>query len=93
MNKRAFVVHGWDGCPKEERFPWLTKELEAEGFNVFVPQLPDAGSPRIQKWVPELAEIVGAPDRNTYFVGHSFLARVYAGVAILLVHFLLFTHA
>jgi hypothetical protein len=71
MKKRVFIVHGWDGYPEEGWFPWLKKELEAKGFEVFVPQLPDAGSPRIQKWVPKLAEAVGTADEQTYFVGHS----------------------
>ena len=45
--------------------------METRGFKVIIPQLPDPGTPRIEKWVPKLAEAVGAPDENTYFVGHS----------------------
>lgn len=71
MNKRVFIAHGWDGYPEGGWFPWLKKELEARGFEVFVPQLPEAGSPRIHNWVPKLAEVVGTVDKNTYFVGHS----------------------
>lgn len=71
MKKRVFIVHGWDGYPEEGWFPWLKKELKMKGFEVQVPQLPDAGNPRIENWVPKLAEIVGAADENTYFVGHS----------------------
>ena len=71
IHKRVFIVHGWDGYPEEGWFPWLKKELEAKGFKVFVPQLPDAGNPRIQKWVPALTKAVGNPDQQTYFVGHS----------------------
>jgi len=71
MTKRVFVVHGWGGFPEEGWFPWLKKELEAKGFEVFVPQMPDTENPKIQKWVPKLAEIVGTADENTYFVGHS----------------------
>jgi predicted alpha/beta hydrolase family esterase len=69
--KRAVIVHGWDGYPEEGWFPWLKKELEVKGFEVIAPQLPDPESPRIQKWVPALAEAVGLADENTYFVGHS----------------------
>ncbi|MFH0806452.1 MAG: alpha/beta hydrolase [Candidatus Brennerbacteria bacterium] len=69
--KRVFIVHGWDGYPEEGWFPWLKKELEAKGFEVYVPQMPDAAHPRIEKWVPALAEAVGATDEQTYFVGHS----------------------
>ncbi len=69
--KRVFIAHGWDGTPDEGWFPWLKKELEAKGFEVHVPQLPEAGSPRIYNWVPALAAAVGTPDEQTYFVGHS----------------------
>ncbi len=69
--KRIFIVHGWDGYPEEGWFPWLKKELEAKGFEVFVPQLPDPNNPRIENWVPKLAQIVGPADANTFFIGHS----------------------
>lgn len=69
--RRVFIVHGWDGHPQEGWFPWLKKELEERGFEVQVPQLPEAGSPRIFNWVPALAAAVRAPDTDTYFVGHS----------------------
>jgi len=71
VNKRVFIIHGWDGYPEEGWFPWLKKELESKGFQVHVPQLPEAGTPRINNWVPKLAEVVGVADENTYFVGHS----------------------
>ena len=69
--KRVFVVHGWDGFPGEGWFPWLKAELEKRGFAVQVPQMPEASKPRIFNWVPKLAEVVGKPDTQTYFVGHS----------------------
>ncbi|MCR4333968.1 MAG: alpha/beta fold hydrolase [Patescibacteria group bacterium] len=82
--KRVIIAHGWDGTPDEGWFPWLKKELEMKGFIVIVPQLPDAGSPRVQNWVPELAAAVGTPDEQTYFVGHSMgcqvIARYLAGL-------------
>lgn len=71
MQKRVFIVHGWDGYPEEGWFPWLKKELEMKGFVVFIPQLPNPNEPRINNWVPKLKEIIGRPDDQTYFVGHS----------------------
>ncbi len=71
MKKRVFIIHGWDGYPEEGWFPWLKKELEANGFIVFVPQFPKPDEPRINSWVSKLKEIVGGPDEQTYFVGHS----------------------
>lgn len=69
--KRVIIVHGWDGFPEEGWFPWLKEELEAKRFEVVVPQMPDASNPRIEAWVPKLAEAVGVADEETYFVGHS----------------------
>lgn len=68
---RVFIVHGWDGTPEEGWFPWLKLQLEHKGFEVFVPQLPDSGSPRIEPWVSTLAQTVGTPHSETFFVGHS----------------------
>ena len=69
--KRVFIIHGWDGYPGEGWFPWLKKELEKNGFEVFVPEMPDPSEPKIEEWVPFLVNIVGEPDKNTYFIGHS----------------------
>lgn len=71
MKKRVIIAHGWDGRPEGNWFPWLKKELEKKGFEVHVPQLPEAGSPRIYNWVPALANAVGKADAHTYLVGHS----------------------
>ena len=71
MNKRVIIVHGWDGYPEEGWFPWLKKELEKEGFEAIVPQMPDANAPEIGKWVQHLSDVVSTPDGQTFFVGHS----------------------
>ena len=71
MTKRVFIIHGWEGYPHEGWYPWLKAELEKKGFEAFAPQLPDTNKPRIQTWISALAESVGTPDGNTYFVGHS----------------------
>lgn len=71
MQKHVFIIHGWDGYPEEGWFPWLKKELEARGFNVFVPQLPEPEEPRINNWIPKIKEVIGEPNGQTYLIGHS----------------------
>ena len=73
--KIVFIIHGWWGDPKEGWFPWLKKELEKRGFEVFIPKMPDTGKPKIDRWVGKLAKIAGRVDKNTYFVGHSIGAQ------------------
>ena len=71
MNKRVFIVHGWDGYPEEGWFPWLKKKIAASNIEVHVPSMPDTEHPAIDVWVPFLKHLVGKPDEQTYFVGHS----------------------
>jgi uncharacterized protein len=71
MPKRVFIIHGWEGAPESNWFPWLKKELEKKGFQVFVPQMPNADFPKMGEWLSCLREIVGEPDENTFFAGHS----------------------
>lgn len=71
MTKRVFIIHGWGGHPQEGWFPWLKKELEGKGFDVFVPQMPETKKPRIYNWVPAIQKAVGVADSETYLVGHS----------------------
>src|SRR4030042_3019801 len=71
MPKRVFIIHGWEGSPDSNWFPWLKKELEEKSSKVFVPQMPNADHPKMDAWLAHLRKIVGKPDENTYFVGHS----------------------
>jgi predicted alpha/beta hydrolase family esterase len=69
--KRVFIVHGWSGSPDEGWFPWLKTELEKKGFEVTVPAMPDPDEPKIETWVSHLAKVVGEPNDQTFFIGHS----------------------
>lgn len=71
MKKRAFLVHGWEGRPDGNWFPWLKMELVARGFEVNAPQMPNAAHPKVKEWLEFLNGYAGKPDMNTYFVGHS----------------------
>jgi predicted alpha/beta hydrolase family esterase len=71
MLKRVFIIHGWEGTPDSNWFPWLKRELGEYGFEVAVPQMPNANFPKMEEWMAYLRKIVGKPDENTFFVGHS----------------------
>jgi len=71
MAKRVFIIHGWGGKPSHGFKPWLKQELEQCGFEVFSPQLPNAKNPKMQEWLEVIRGLVGKPDGETYFVGHS----------------------
>ncbi len=69
--KRAFIIHGWYGSPQDAWFPWLKAQLETRGYAVFVPQMPEPNEPKIERWVPELARVVGSSQPSDIFIGHS----------------------
>lgn len=71
MKKRVFIIHGWEGSPKNDWMPWAKKELEQKGYQVIVPEMPDTKHPRIETWVPYVNKVVGKPDENTILIGHS----------------------
>lgn len=71
MNKRVFIIHGWEGTPDSHWKPWLKEELERKGFEVTNPQMPNPIFPELKEWITYLQDIVGEPNTDTYFVGHS----------------------
>lgn len=71
MQKRAFIIHGWEGSPDIHWFPWLKENLVKKGFTVSAPQMPDTMNPKMDAWVNKLSEEVGKPDKDCYFIGHS----------------------
>lgn len=77
--KRAFIFHGWDGTPTGSFKPWLKSKLEELGYEVVVPVLPHAKTPRKEEWLQTIQHVVGIPDEETVLVGHSL-----GGLAVLL---------
>lgn len=69
--KKVVIVHGWGGSSKNDWIPWLGEELREKGLEVFTPDMPNTDEPEINAWVSKLDEIVGTPDEETFFVGHS----------------------
>jgi len=70
--KNAIILHGTNGHPTENWFDWLKKELEQRGWNVHVPQLPDANEPNTSKYNDFLIN-KEKPNFNqdTVLIGHS----------------------
>ncbi|MEK6872369.1 MAG: alpha/beta fold hydrolase [Nanoarchaeota archaeon] len=64
------LLHGYQGSPEKNFFPWLKKELEQRGHTVTVPSLPHANKPKIEEQVNYVIKNVTF-DENTIIVGHS----------------------
>ena len=46
--KKAVILHGTDGAPAYNWFPWLKTELQAKGYQVWIPELPNNHNPNRQ---------------------------------------------
>lgn len=71
MQKRVFIIHGWEGSPQNSWLPWLKDKLKSSDYLVEVPLMPNPDVPEINTWISHLSSIVGIADKNTFFVGHS----------------------
>lgn len=71
MEKKVFLIHGWEGKPDNHWFPWLSWELKARGFEVHAPAMPHANEPKVSEWLSAIRAAVGRPTAATYFVCHS----------------------
>ncbi len=69
--KKVVIIHCWDGYPNYCWYPQTKKELEAKGFEVVVPTMPETNLPKLALWLPKLEEVVGSSDGDLYLVGHS----------------------
>ena len=67
----VFLIHGSNGHPNENWFPWLKTELENFGCNVIVPQFPTPEGESLDAWFSVLHEYGNLFDENTIIIGHS----------------------
>lgn len=69
--RKVYIIHGWEGYPEAGWFPWLRSKLIEQGFEVFIPAMPDSTKPTLEKWLSFIKDTVKTPDKNTFFVAHS----------------------
>jgi len=67
--KNAIIFHGTGCTPNSYWFPKTKTFLEKLGYEVWVPQLPDADIPELSKWLP--LALSGKYTKDTVIIGHS----------------------
>ena len=67
----AILIHGAYGNPEENWLPWLKRELEKLGFNVFVPEFPTPDNQSLENWLRVFEEYGQRLGSDTILVGHS----------------------
>jgi len=78
--KNALIIHGTEGYPEENWFPWLKKQLESHGYKVTIPQFPTPENQTPKHWFETLKPYEKDFNEETILIGHScggaFLLRV-----------------
>ena len=70
-NLQAVIIHGTEGTPEENWFPWLKSELEKLGYKVAAPQFPTPENQNPKSWLAVLDQAVTKFDNNLIMIGHS----------------------
>lgn len=78
--KNALIIHGNGGHPKENWNAWLKEKLEENGYEVWVPQLPNKDKPNLKKYVQFFRESDFDFNDETVLVGHSSGAVTILGI-------------
>ncbi len=78
---RFVIIHGYTGSSTKNFIPWLKRELEAKGYEVETPELPNTNNPKESEQV-EYVLTHCKLDENTVIIGHS-LGAVVAMKAIM----------
>ena len=78
--KTALIIHGTQGYPEENWFPWLKKELASLGYETIIPQFPTPEHQNPKDWFKVLAPYMDKFNKESILIGHSigatFLLRV-----------------
>jgi hypothetical protein len=68
------ILHGTEGTPEGNWFPWLAKELEKMGHKTIRPQLPTPDGQNVENWIRIIGKAVkevGGPDNETIIIAHN----------------------
>lgn len=73
--KNAIMLHGTECSPDMFWFPYVAERLKERGFDVWLPQLPNAKKPNLADWLPFILKN-GKFTEKTVLIGHSAGAQI-----------------
>lgn len=70
--KNALILHGTSNNSQGNWFPWLKRELEKKEWRIWVPDLPHADTPNIDRYNKYvLSNHAWKLDKDSFLIGHS----------------------
>ncbi|MDB5260390.1 MAG: putative Alpha/beta fold family hydrolase [Candidatus Nomurabacteria bacterium] len=68
--KNAIILHGTGTLNSDFWFPYIKENLKVKGYEVWLPQLPNADVPNLEEWLPFVLR-QGKFLEETVIIGHS----------------------
>jgi len=68
---RVYIIHGYTASSRANWFPWLKNQLEFNGIETHIPDMPFSDYPQLDLWLKCMREKAAVIDENTIFIGHS----------------------
>ncbi len=68
---RILGVHGFRSSPHQHFWPWLVRELRAQGHEVIVPELPNPEAPDPDEWTKVMLDAARTLSDQDILIGHS----------------------
>lgn len=78
--KNAIIFHGTDASSSSNWFPWLKQELEILGYEVWLPDLPNASAPNLSAYTRLISQANFFFNEETILIGHSSGAAAILGL-------------
>lgn len=69
--RNALVLHCTGGSPEGNWSPWLLKQLEQRGWEVYIPALPGADAPNIERYTDFILSSGWKFNTESVIIGHS----------------------
>ena len=68
---KVLLIHGLYGHSKENWLPWFKKQMEKNGYEVLIPDLPNNERPSLAEWLKALGNLGIRKGDQLFIVGHS----------------------
>jgi len=67
----ALIIHGIEGHPEENWFPWLKEELDKLNIDTIIPKFPNADNPKLNEWLDFFKNYEDSINEDSILIGHS----------------------
>ena len=66
-----YLIHGFTASSKANWFPWLREQLQIDGIEIIIPDMPNTNDPYLLPWLEKIEKVADELNDNTIFIGHS----------------------